>query len=360
MAHNRRHADAKAQATVVLMGLLFQKLCALWHPKCMRVAAVHIANHTIAQCFQQDANTLSVEMQVSANNITVAHLPCVQTEFDTPCVVNNLGNVPLGPVVRESDVPLAFFDPSSKVGKQCNASSTLGARQSCLARSVCVAYNAEANVMFDCYGPKCTGDILPASECNAAGQSRKNPALDQYLSFDVQDSKPLDTEPLVGIIQTPFPTPFVTAAPTPLTKQTFISSGRTNLDESEARVVCVKTCLDAPGGTAWAGIYRMPPATPQEPQPTMQCGCLVLKVTPPPTPFPSPFPTPVPTPAPTPDFTLRRLLRLPLVDSGHLVTGVSVPDFPRLIVLTRAVETNDGTVQQPPAMYMLCRAISAA
>ena len=303
----------------------------------------------------QNANTLSVEMQIIANNITVAVLPCVQTKFDTPCVVENLGNIALGPVVRESDVPLAFFDPTSKVGKQCNASVTLGARLSCLARSVCVAYNAEANVMFDCYGPKCTGNVLPASECNADAEARENPALDQYLSFDIRDSKPVATAPLVAITPTPFPTPFVTAAPTPATEQKFISSGRTNLDESEARVVCTETCLNTPGGTAWAGIHRMPAATPQEPQPTMQCACFVLKVTAPPTPFPSPLATPVPTPAPTPDFTLRRLLGLPLVDAGHRVTGLSVPDFSRLIVLTEALEVDNTAVQQPPAMYMLCR-----
>ena len=303
----------------------------------------------------QEASTLSVEMRIHASNITVAHLPCLSNTLGGFCNVSNVGNVALGPVVRESDVPLAFFDSASKVGKQCNASVALGARSSCLARSVCVAYNAEANVMFDCYGPKCTGDTLAADECHANGLSSVNPALDAYLSFDIQDGKPVDVAPLLGITPTPAPTPFATALPTPANAPLFVSTGFTNLDESEARVVCPRTCLATPNGTSWTGVFRMPQATPQEPQPMMQCECLVNIPTAAPTPVPSPPLTLSPTPSPTPEFALRRLLGLPPVANSHKVVGTSMPNFPLLTSLLNALQVGDTTVQQPPAMYVLCR-----
>ncbi len=303
----------------------------------------------------QDASTLSAEIRISANNITIAHLPCLSNSVDGFCKVSNVGNLPLGPVVRESDVPLAFFDPTSKVGKQCNASTALGARLSCLARSVCVAYNAEANVMFDCYGPKCKGDTLPADECHADKQGSINPALDDYLSFDIQDHKPINIEPLVAITPTPAPTPFATASPTPANAAQYITTGFTNLDESEARIVCPRTCLSTPNGTSWTGQFRMPQATAQEPQPMMQCECLVTVPTVAPTPVPSSPPTPKPTPSPTPSFVLRRLLGLPLVNKGHNVVGSSVPDFSQLVALLNALQIGDTSVRQPPAMYVMCR-----
>lgn len=302
-----------------------------------------------------DATVLSVEMRVKVGDIVVANLPCVPTSSTSECKLFNVGNSIIDSVARESDIPLAFFDPASKVGKQCNASNALGARLSCLARSVCVAYNAEANVMFDCYGPSCKGDVLPATECHASGQSAINPALDMYLAFDLLDTKPLKLTPLVAIDPTPAPTPFVTPLPTPATKTVFVSTGYANLDESEARIVCPRTCLAAPNGTAWEGSFRMPEATVQEPQPMMQCACLIAKVTDAPTSAPTPPPTPFPTPAPTPSFSLRRLLGLPLAENAHHLTGTAIPNFPTLVTLIQALETDNDAVAQPLALYVRCR-----
>ena len=298
-----------------------------------------------------DQSTLQVDIQVAAHGITIAHVPCFE-RGTTPCVIDNLGNAVLGPVSRESDVPLSFFDPVMKVGRYCNASSLLGARATCLARPLCHAYNAEANVIFDCYGKQCNGDPLALSQCD--GLTNVNPVLDAYLAFSITDIKPNDVQPPDVIIPTPSPTPFATAAPTPLADVRLVSTGFTDLDTTEARVVCPKLCLSVPNGTGWAGFFEQPDPTPTNPHPSMQCACDIAIPTPSPTPAPTAPPTPSPTPSPTPDFSISRLLGLPVVTNALSLEAESVID---IAGIKEAIQDfiNPNIQRQPFVMYMECR-----
>ena len=307
-----------------------------------------------------DQSTLQVDIQVDAHGITIAHVPCFQNSNggNQPllCVIKDLGNAVLGPVSRESDVPLSFFDPSMKVGRYCNASLKLGARATCLARPLCVAYNAEANVVFDCHGPQCTGNPVSIDQCD--GISTTNPFLQDYLQFTVSDVKPGRVAALDVIIPTPSPTPFATAAPTPLSRLEFVSTGFNDLDTAEARVVCPRLCLSVPNGTGWAGAFRQPDPTENNPHPSMQCACDIASITQSPTPVPTPFPSPIPTPAPTEKFSVRRLLGLPV---AHNALSVEAEQPINLFGIRQAMQNfvNANGQAEPVVMYVQCRRSTA-
>lgn len=297
-----------------------------------------------------EQSTLQVDIQIKAHGIIIANVPCFQSG-NSACV-RNLGNTAIGPVSRESDVPLSFFDTSLKVGRYCNASLKLGARATCLARPLCHAYNAEANVVFDCYGKQCAGDPLDIAQCD--GISSFNPLLDAYLQFSISDIKPKDVAPPEIIIPTPSPTPFATASPTPLAIMRFVSTGFTDLDTAEARVVCPKLCLSVPNGTGWAGAFRQPDSTDTNPHPSIQCACNIAVVTQSPTPSPTLFPTSAPTPAPTVAFSVRHLLGIPVVKNG---LSLEPEQKINLSGIREAIQDfiNPNIIVQPLVMYIECR-----
>lgn len=298
-----------------------------------------------------EQTTLQVDLQISAHGVTIAHVPCFERN-EEPCRIVNLGNAELGPVSRESDVPLSFFDPDTKVGRYCNASLALGARATCLARPLCHAYNAEANVIFDCVGPNCVGDALDINQCD--GITTSNPVLDAYLQFSISDIKPRDIVVPDVVIPTPSPTPFATAAPTPLATIQLVSSGFTDLDTVEARVVCPKVCLSTPGGVGWAGAFERPTPNATNPHPSIQCACDIAVPTPSPVPQPTTPAPPAPTPGPTPSFSVRRLLGLPVVTRGLSAVHEQAVDVNGLRTAMQNFADPNGD-KQPDVMYVECR-----
>ena len=305
------------------------------------------------------STTMSIVVEVWANEddrVAALACPVALNAVNGMCTVDNAGAVAMGPLVNTSDVPLRAL-PVATVGQYAIADPMVGARNECLARPTCVGYSSTAGITFDCAGKKCTA----GTGLDTVDQNRTQQPLHDYLGFMFRSTQPTHTDlaALAPIVPTPAPTPYATRSPTPATARVQISTGRADVTQREASIVCTQTCDN--NQATWDGTYHHQNTTGAATEPlhwhgaAVVCGCRVIVPTAAPTPSPTLAPTPAPTPSPTPTHTVAHMLGLGNVlndDVTHMATGDIRVD------LFRQAMADDFTGATAP-LFIICNARTA-